>query len=115
MVKHTVCKWTGNSGKEYKYFIWSLLTSFNANQRGNYIFTKQNDQGRWIPIYIGQGDLRERMANHHQATCISQKGATHLHVHLNENETGRLAEESDLLANYTNVYQPTGCNERVGG
>jgi len=66
-------------------------------------------------IYIGQGDLKDRVENHHQAACIERKGATHIHVHLNGRHADWVAEEQDLLANYSNAYQPTGCNEKKGG
>lgn len=68
-----------------------------------------------MPIYIGQGDLNDRAKYHHQAQCIKQKGATHFHCHSNSNEHDRLDEESDLLDNYPQAYQPTGCNELTGG
>jgi len=68
-----------------------------------------------VPIYIGEGDLKDRSENHHQAGHIGQKRATHFHCHLNRSKESRLNEESDLLAHYTNAYQPTGCNERTGG
>jgi hypothetical protein len=110
------CIWTGKSGTGYTYFIHPLPVNFDANQDGNYIYTKQNSQGLWVPIYIGQGDLRDRVSdNHHQAACIKKKGATHVHGRLNPKEKERIAEESDLLANYTNAYTPNGCNEKEGG
>lgn len=115
MAEHVICKWIGASGTQYTYYIWVLPASFSENQDGNYIYSKKSTQGNWIPIYIGQGDLKDRTENHHQAGCISRKGATHIHVHLNPNEADRLAEESDLLANYTNAYQPSGCNVKKGG
>ncbi len=71
---------------------------------------------KWIPIYIGEGDLQTRISDsHHKANCIKEKGATHVHVHLNANEQMRLNEEQDLLANFTNAYMPVGCNEKEGG
>ena len=110
------CKWMGKSGTGYMYYIHSLPVSFNANQDGNYIYAKKNSKGSWVPIYIGQGDLGDRISdNHHQAACIKKKGATHVHVHLVSKENDRTAEESDLLANYTNAYKPDGCNEKEGG
>ena len=116
MADHEKCIWTGESGKEYTYYIWHLPADFKPHQDGNYIFSKKNDKGRWVPIYIGQGDLADRVSDdHHQAACIKRKGATHVHVHLNPKEEDRTDEESDLLANYTNAYTPTGCNEKEGG
>ena len=107
--------WKGNSDKTYTYFIYRLPASFDSNQPGNYIFSRKNSQGYWSPIYIGQGDLNDRANYNHQEQCIKQKGATHFHCHLNSNEHDRLDEESDMLDNYPQAYQPTGCNELPGG
>ena len=116
MSEHEKCTWTGGSGTSYTYFIWPLPASFSHNQDGNYIFSRKNDEGLWVPIYIGQGDLADRVSDdHHQAACIKRKGATHVHVHLNQKEKDRLTEEADLLTRYTNAYAPSGCNEREGG
>lgn len=114
MADHPTCTWTGESGAKYKYYIWELPTSIDDNQVGNYIYSKKNSSGKWVPIYIGQGDLSDRVNpdNHHQELCIKKEGATHIHMHLNENKSDREAEEEDLLANYTNALKPNGCNEQ---
>ena len=107
--------WTGWSGRVYQYYVYPLPVNLNPNQEGNYIFAKQDSMGRWVPIYIGQGNLSERANNHHQAACIRNKSATHFHCHLNASENDRIAEEAALLKRYTQAYQPVGCNERPGG
>jgi hypothetical protein len=109
------CEWRGQSGRAYQYWIYPLPATFDASQDGNYIFARPDASGRWAPIYIGQGNLNDRANTHHQASCIRARGATHFHCHLNDAERDRLAEERDLLAGYTQAYQPTGCNERSGG
>lgn len=115
MADHPICNWIGGSGLKYKYFVWELPVDFSENQDGNYIYSKKNSDNKWVPIYIGEGDLRERSGGHHKANCISARGATHIHVHLNSKREDRRAEERDLLANYTNSYSPTGCNDQEGG
>jgi len=110
------CTWVGESGAKYIYFIHSLPITFDPGQNGNYIYSKKNDEGKWVPIYFGEGDLSGRVCeDHHQWACIMKKGATHVHEHLNPREEDRTAEEADLLANYTYAYKPNGCNEREGG
>lgn len=109
------CTWDGASGTPYTYHVHSLPQTFDPNQNGNYIFTKLVDN-LWSPIYIGQGDLEDRVgSSHHKWSCITSKGATHVHVHLNSSLQNREAEEEDLLQNYQNAYAPSGCNERIGG
>jgi hypothetical protein len=115
MAEVPTCDWKGKSGQTYRYWIYPLPARFDPNQPGNYIYAKTDARGYWQPVYIGQGDLDDRANNHHQAQCIRQKTATHFHCHKNGTEQDRLQEESDLLANYTQAYQPAGCNERPGG
>lgn len=109
------CNWVGASGRVYLYYVYPLPALFSENQLGDYVFAGQDANGNWVPVYIGQGDPNERANQHHQMACIRRKGATHFHCHLNPDERSRLAEEADLLAHYTQAYQPSGCNERPGG
>lgn len=99
MVEAPTCDWIGKSGTRYHYWIYVVPTSFSADDAGNYIFARQNSEARWVPVYIGQGELNDRATNHHQARCIRQKGATHFHCHKNVRERDRLREKEDLLAN----------------
>ena len=116
MAEHPTCTWVGASGTNYQYFVWKLPANFKEGQDGNYIFSKKNTEGKWVPTYIGEGDLGDRISdNHHQAACIKQKGTTHVHVHLKAKEEDRKTEESDLLSRYANSYKPNGCNEKPGG
>ena len=107
------CVWRGMSGRQYTFYVFQLPYAFNANQDGNYIFARLNEQQLWVPVYIGQGDLARR-ANpdtHERGMCIRQRGATHVHCHLNPLQADRLTEERDLLNRYTNAHAPYGCNE----
>jgi len=114
--KTQTCTWTGASGKNYTYYVHDLTFGFNKNQYGNYIYSKINSDNRWVPIYIGEGDLGERVSDdHHKAKCIKSKGATHVHAHKTSGKMAGEAEETDLLVRYTNAYEPTGCNEKIGG
>lgn len=115
MAEHPTINWIGASGSSYKYYIWELPANFKQNQDGNYIYSRLDENNHWVPIYVGQGDLKDRAENHHQEDCIRRKGATHIHVHLKSRKEDRLAEERDLLENHTDAYHPTGCNEREGG
>jgi len=111
------CTWIGKSDKKYMHYVYPLPASIKAGEDGNYIYSKKNDEDKWVPIYIGEGELNERakVDSHHQGTCIKSKKATHFHCHSNSAEKDRLAEEKDLLGNYTQAYKPNGCNEKLGG
>lgn len=105
-------EWIGGGGERYTYYVHSLPTDFDPGKQGNYIFAKKSDDGsKWIPIYIGQGDLSVQTSNYHpQLDCIKGMGATHVHVHPNEGEWVRILEENDLLESYLKVFEPHGCN-----
>ena len=74
--------WIGATGMRYIYLVNILPKPIPGDHDGNYIFAKKNATGDWIPIYIGEGNLTDRLSDsHHQAACIRQKGATHgLHL-----------------------------------
>ena len=108
------CIWTGLSGQPYKYGVHRLPVSFKS-VLGNYIYCRL-ESNLWIPIYIGEGDLSERVSSyHHQSACISANGATHVHAHSTNSKLESQTEETDLLGAYATAYKPTGCNERLGG
>lgn len=99
------CRWIGNSGAGYTYFIYEIGHPM-ADTPGNYIYAKVVS-GKWHPVYIGQGNLRNRSDTdtHHKGRCIKRNSATHFHAHRNADERDRKAEEQDLLAHYS-----TPCN-----
>lgn len=100
--------WSGQSGTNYKYWIYPIGTSFKDSP-GNYIYSKETKPGYWSPVYIGQtNSLQNRLSNHEKESCSKRNGATHIHVHLSGNETSRLNEEKDLVVK----WKPT-CNEQL--
>ena len=102
--------WTGNSGAQYEYTVHELPWQPPA-YTGNYIFAKQVN-GIWHAVYIGQGDLQDRYAAAMREGCVTEKGATHYHEHLNYDETARWGEERDLITGNPECKQPNGCNGR---
>jgi len=97
----------GDSGKEYKYWIYDLDDTHDAAP-ANYIFVKETKTNYYTPIYIGETeDISERFDNHHKMPCIRQNRATHLCTHMSSSEKKvRCAEEADLISNYNPV-----CND----
>jgi len=93
--------WPGASGKEYKYWIYPIGTTFKESP-GNYIFTKETSPDRYSPIYIGEAEnLEDRFANHEKMPCVKRNGGTHIHTHISSSDmTVRRAEESDLLGKW---------------
>jgi hypothetical protein len=115
MANEPTVEWAGASGRKYTYWIYPRHPSIKEGALGNYIYAKVAGNF-WVPVYAGQGDLSVRCTkNHHQIACIDSKGATHVHMHLNESEANRLTEERDLLAGHPQAYTPAGCNVKLGG
>ncbi len=106
--------WAGDSDKTYTYYIKTIDFDFEEKQDGNYIFCKLVN-GNWTPLYIGEGDLKDRTQFRINDGCVIRKGASHIHAHLNSSNRARLDEEDDLLENHPESYAPTGCNIRKGG
>ena len=102
--------WRGQSGKTYTYYIAELPWRPAPDQDGNYIFAKLIN-GIWHAVYIGQGDLQDRYDAALNESCVSRKGATHYHRHLNSSAESRRQEESDLIAGNPECKHPNGCNK----
>ena len=98
-------KLTGWSGMEYNFEVYSLDTSFES-VGAVYAITKRtariDGSGTHDIVYIGQtGDLSERFDDHHQADCFKRHMANCVSIHLDDNETSRLAKEADLIGKFS--------------
>ena len=113
-MSHTDIQWSGGSGTQYGFFIHTLPYTCGTGQDGNYIFAKPVNNG-WHAVYIGEGDINDRVNDPEHYQCAARKGATHVHVHLNANQQARRNEESDLLSGNPEAYEPSGCNRQIGG
>ena len=101
--------WPGASGQNHTHHYHPLPWRPNDRQDGNYIFARLVDRV-WHAVYIGQGHLQSRYDAAMKEGCVNDKGATHYHVHINEGEAARKAEESDLIAGNPECNWPDGCN-----
>jgi predicted GIY-YIG superfamily endonuclease len=101
------CVWTGESGTDYLYQIYSLDAEFRPLP-GNYLYAMQTEDGLWVPIYIAQTrDLHQRLEGHVRTSDAIANGATHLHAHYcAAGQATRCNEERDLIKR----WQPV-CNE----
>jgi hypothetical protein len=114
MAERQTCTWTGASGRKYVYDVYRRHPKVPPHEAGNFIYAKMDEQKRWVPIYIGQGDLTQRAAvERDRVGCIDAKGATHVLLHVNFDKNDRRAEEKDLLNNFRQAYSPDGFNEEL--
>ena len=116
MTNHLTCTWTGASGKKYVYSVYARHPKLSPNEPGNFIYAKMDEHRRWLPIYIGEGNLTQRATSDPRGVeCINAKGATHVHLHVNADHDKRVAEVRDLLENFPQTYAPDGCNQMKSG
>ena len=91
--------WTGASGKEYQYDIFSMHANW-TDKPGNYIFAKEISPDNWQALYIGETiSFIDELPYHEELSCIKSNGATHVHVRIIQDSQARLDEETDLRAN----------------
>lgn len=68
---------------------------------GIYIFSKLNENKRWVAMYIGQADsLKERFSNHEKWDEAKRKGMTRIHAMHVAKQADRDAIEEDLIKKY---------------
>ena len=101
--------WKGASGSTYTYYIHKLPYRPSDEHDGNYIFAKLSGR-TWLAVYIGQGHLQSRYDAALEEGCVTDKGATHYHVHTASSEAARTAEERDLIVGNPECNWPKGCN-----
>ena len=109
--------WKGATGYTYQYSVYPTSDVTPPDEDGNYIFCRAeyltNNQIKYNAIYIGQGNLKDRVGdNHHKIDCIREKNPTHVCLRINTNDSDRKAEEEDLLNMHNEAFPPTGCNEQ---
>jgi hypothetical protein len=75
------------------------------------MFARRAGDGRWVPVYIGQGNLKEQVSDKIQVARARKKGASHILARTNPNEQLRRVEAHDMLAGHPEACAPTGCNE----
>ena len=114
MAEREKYQWTGATGTEYTYFIYtrSEAERLDSGHKGNYILAKKvvhrlrpwmQPVTYWKAIYIGQGDLGDRARDHKDSGCINDAGSTHFHCHVRNGSSkkARTDEEADLTKEHS--------------
>lgn len=108
-----IVNWPNGKGGTYPFHVFQIAL-FHGNPKGNYIFARKVNNG-WEAVYIGEGDINERIKDHVNNKPLIVKGATHIHImEVNDKETS-FQIETELLEGNTEAYEPTGCNVKKGG
>ena len=104
---------TGKSGLQYPFHIWSLDTQFKPIGGVSFITQRKADKAKQLrpshnPIFIGQTqDLAQSFNAQPLPERFMKFGANCLCVHLDEDPERRAGIEKDLLS----VYR-TDCNDQ---
>lgn len=111
-MKKGAITFTGKSGLQYPFLIWSLDTRFKPIGGVYFITERRTDAAKQLrprhnAIYIGRTD---DLAQSFNAEALPERflklGANCICVHLHDDPERRLGIERDLLAVYT-----TDCND----
>ena len=105
MSKLGTITFTGSSGTEYEFNVYSWGTNFKKDFGAVYFVTKRSkksDSGySHTRIYIGQTeDMSTRFDNHHKQECFGEYDANCICVCGEQDEDKRLEIEKDLIDNY---------------
>ncbi len=102
--------WQGKSGSKYRYNVHEISWRPSKDQDGNYVFAKLEGD-IWYAVYVGQGDLQSRYDAALDEGCVTRKGATHYHAHLNNDKDARIDEEKDIINGNPECKWPVGGND----
>jgi hypothetical protein len=111
MTKLGTITFTGASGTQYEFNVYTWGTDFKKDYGAVYFVTKRakNSESGYshTRIYLGEtGDLSTRFDNHHKQKCFDQHGANCICMYGEQEENTRLKIEEDLIKNYN-----PPCNE----
>lgn len=96
---------TGKSGKNYEFDVYSLSAADQLSIPAVYFVTKRhkNSNNRFSHkrIYVGESeDVSDRLDNHHKQLCFEREGANCICVFRKSDEDARLRIEKDLIDKY---------------
>ena len=110
MGKISTMTFTGYSGTEYQFNVWTRDTDFN-DVGGVYIFSNRNSQTtRHTVLYVGQtSSFKDRRLQFHEQwqKCANQRGGNVICTYQESDETRCRRIERDLI----NAYDPP-CNKQ---
>ena len=101
---------SGASGADYSYGVFSANFTPQDKQFYNYMFASLSPEGRWIPAFIGQGDLKQYLSDQAQVRGLAHTRSTHVLAHISPNEQQRRMEASDMLASHPQALALSGSN-----
>jgi len=109
MHQHT-SSFSGASGADYSDNVFPTNFTPQDKQFYNYMFASLSSEGRWIPVFIGQGDLKQYLSDQALVRGAAHTRSTHVLAHISPDGQQRRTEASDMLASYPQALALSGCN-----
>ncbi|MDE2090296.1 MAG: hypothetical protein KGJ08_00145 [Gammaproteobacteria bacterium] len=109
MHQHT-SSFSGASGADYSYAVFPQHFVPQDQQFYNYMFASLSPEGRWNPVFIGQGDLKQYLNDQAHIRGVAHSRSTHVLAHISPDAQQRRMEASDMLASHPQALALSGCN-----
>jgi hypothetical protein len=114
MHQHT-SSFCGASGTDYSYGVFPQDFVPQDQQFYNYVFANLSPEGRWNPVFIGQGDLKQFLSDQARLRGVAHLRSTHVLVSISPDAQQRHIEVADLLAGYPQALTSSGRNPGATG
>lgn len=101
---------SGASGADYRYDVCSANFTPQTKQFYNYMFANLSPEGRWNPVFIGHGDLKQYLSDQARIRGVAHARSTHVLAHISPDEQQRRMEASDMLASHPQALALSGSN-----
>jgi len=99
---------SGASGTDYSYGVFPQNFVPQDQQFYNYMFASLSPEGRWIPAFIGQGDLKRYLSDQTHVRGVAHSRSTHVLAHISPDAQQRRMEASDMLASHPQALALSG-------
>jgi hypothetical protein len=99
MHQHT-SSFCGASGTDYNYGVFPQDFVPQDQQFYNYMFANLSPEGRWNPVFIGHGDLKQYLSDQAHIRNVAHSRSTHVLAHISPDAQQRRMEASDMLASH---------------
>jgi len=100
----------GASGTDYRYGVYPPNFTPQDQQFYNYMFASLSPEGRWNPVFIGHGDLKQYLSDQAHIRSIAHSRSTHVLAHISPDAQQRRMEASDMLASHPQALALSGSN-----
>ncbi len=104
-------KAVGASGEKYSLLNFPLGDEIPYELEGIYLFSRyKGELENWEIVFIGNGNIKEETDKLIKEGCVIEKGATHIMVHVDNDEKSQIRKKIDMIEGNPECYEPYGYN-----